>query len=188
MISDMKLRHEARQISVFWPYLNSSASSLLIDTVYCMQITHKKNYTPLFYLIYSQLSWQIESYTFVWIYYYETMLLGLAYLVFLPRPGSKASCLSRSAITGCSWWELVYSSKAVGSKMIHRRCKSLPNPHPSIAAMLLMSAFSPQQSSGEEVPTTFKLTQTSLLSNWNWNRCIVIKDLFKWMSSFKCRV
>lgn len=38
----MKLRHEARQISVFWPYLNSSASSLIIDTVYCMQIQYEK--------------------------------------------------------------------------------------------------------------------------------------------------
>lgn len=114
--------------------------------IYCIEIKVTRKATPAYptpYLIYSQLFWQIESYRFLWISNCETMLLGLAYLVCLPRPGSKASCLSRSAITGCSWWELVYSSKAVGSKMIHRRCKSLPNPHPSIAAMLLMSAFSP---------------------------------------------
>lgn len=96
----------------------------------------------------------------------------------MPRPGSKASCLLGSAMTGCSRRELAWSTRAVGSKMMHRLCKSLPNPHPSVAVRHLTKAFFPliadlctRSSHHLFFPPVFA---TELQSKRHYNRRIVI--------------
>lgn len=78
----------------------------------------------------------------------------------------------------CCRWELACHSRAVGSLMMHRLQKSLPNPHPSITARHLMSCFfpfirDPWAQSSHRLP----FSESKLLSKCHYNGAIVIIHL-----------
>lgn len=96
----------------------------------------------------------------------------------LAKDEVQTNCLSGCGTNDCCRWELACHSRAVGSLMMHRLQKSLPNPHPSITARHLMSCFfpfirDPCVQSSHRLP----FSESKLLSKCHYNGSIVIIHL-----------